>query len=350
MTTNTIDSGQDYAVIATTDDGRVRVLAARTTRLAEEARRRHRASPTAAAALGRALSGAALLGLTLKDRGTVTLRLIGDGPLGGIIAEADASGRVRGYAKHPEADLPPTPAGKLDVGGLVGQDGFCYVTRDMGLKEPYTGSSPLVSGEIGEDLTRYLYDSEQTPSAVALGVLVGPPGRVVAAGGLFVQIMPGSEEEDTVKRAGVGRGEPGGGPGAGRGGPGGGPGQRSGSGGDRPRRDGDQAAVARRLEETIGGIKSVSRLIEKGLRPEDLVRRVLDGSGVPHTVHEARPLRFQCRCSRERAIRTLASLRREDLDEIIASGEGARLVCHFCGEAYRFTGEELKELPTDARG
>jgi molecular chaperone Hsp33 len=329
VTTKTIDSGQDYAIIATTDDGRVRVLAARTTRLAEEARRRHQASPTAAAALGRALSGAALLGLTLKDRGTVTLRLIGDGPLGGIIAEADASGRVRGYAKHPEADLPPTPAGKLDVGGLVGQDGFCYVTRDMGLKAPYTGSSPLVSGEIGEDLTRYLYDSEQTPSAVALGVLVGPPGRVVAAGGLFVQIMPGSEEEDTAKRAGSGSGEP---------------------GGDRPRRDADQAAVARRLEETIGGIKSVSRLIEKGLRPEDLVRRVLDGSGVPHTVHEARPLRFQCRCSRERAIRTLASLRREDLDEIIASGEGARLVCHFCGEAYRFTGEELKELPTDARG
>lgn len=330
MTTKTIDSGQDYAVIATTDDGRVRVLAARTTRLAEEARRRHQASPTAAAALGRALSGAALLGLTLKDRGTVTLRLIGDGPLGGIIAESDASGRVRGYAKHPEADLPPTPTGKLDVGGLVGQAGFCYVTRDMGLKGPYTGSSPLVSGEIGEDLTRYLYDSEQTPSAVALGVLVGPPGRVIAAGGLFVQIMPGSEEEDTAKRAGVGSRQ-----------------SIGGTGGARPRRDSAQAAVARRLEETIGGIKSVSRLIEKGLRPEDLVGRVLDGSGVPHTVHEARPLRFQCRCSRERAIRTLASLGREDLDEIIASGEGSRLVCHFCGEAYRLTGEEVRGLGGD---
>jgi molecular chaperone Hsp33 len=307
VTPNTIDSGQDYAVTATTGDGCIRVLAARTTHLAEEARRRHGASPTAAAALGRVLGGAALLGLTLKDQGSVTLRILGDGPLGGIIAEADASGRVRGYCKRPEADLPPTPSGKLDVGGLVGRKGFCHVTRDMGLKETYTGSSRLVSGEIGEDLTRYLHDSEQTPSAVALGVLVGPPGRVVAAGGILVQLLPAA--------TGKGMGE------------------------------GGQAAMAARLESTIGGIRSISRLIEEGLRPEDLVRRVLDGGGVSHTIHEARPLRFQCRCSRERAARTLSTLGREELEEIIAGGEGARLVCHFCQEAYGFTGKDLRELP-----
>lgn len=306
MNSQALDTGQDYAVVATTDDGRIRALAARTSRLTEEARRRHDASPTAAAALGRSLTGAALLGMTLKDRGTVTLRLIGDGPLGGVIAEADASGNVRGYAKNPAADLPPTPAGKLDVGGLVGRRGFCHVTRDMGLKEPYTGTSPLVSGEVGEDLTRYLYDSEQTPSAVALGVLVRRPGEVVAAGGLFVQLMPGDATEAA--------------------------------------RD----AMAERLEATIGGIRSVSRLIEEGLQPEDLVGRVL--ADLPFRLHEARPLRFRCRCTRDRAADTLASLRREDLDEIIASGEGVELVCQFCSETYRFTPEELRGLAADGGG
>ncbi len=317
MTSEAIDSGQDYAVIATTADGRSRVLAARSTRLVEEGRRRHEASPTGAAALGRTLTGAALLGMTLKDRGTVTLRLIGDGPLGGVIAESDASGNVRGYAKTPSADLPPTPGGKLDVGGLIGRHGFCYVTRDMGLKEPYTGTSPLVSGEVGEDLTRYLYESEQTPSAVALGVLVGPPGRVVAAGGLFVQLMPRSGddvdwEEDETEAA--------------------------------------QAALVERLEAGIGGMKSVSRLVEQGLRPEDLVRKVL--GDIPHAIHEVRPLRFACRCSRERAAGTLAALKPDDLAEIVASGEGAELVCQFCGDAYRFTPDELgtPDRPTDTPG
>ena len=308
MTSQTIDSGHDYAIIATTDDGLTRVLAARTTRLADEARRRHDASPTASAALGRTLTGAALLGMTLKDRGTVTLRLFGDGPLGGVIAEADASGNVRGYAKDPSADLPPTPGGKLNVGGLVGRQGFCYVTRDMGLKEPYTGTSPLVSGDVGEDLTRYLYRSEQTPSAVALGVLVAPPGEVRAAGGLFVQLMPR-------------------------------PADLQGGGGDEEV-EAAHEGLAERLETTIGGMKSVSRLIEAGLRPEDLVARVL--GDLPYTIHEARPLRFQCRCSRERAAGTLAALRREELDEIVASGEGAELICQFCGEAYRFRPEELR--------
>ncbi len=338
MTSQPIDSGHDYAVIATADDGRVRVLAARSTRLAEEARRRHKASPTAAAALGRTLTGAALLGMTLKDKGTITLRLIGDGPIGGLIAEADAAGSVRGYAKNPAADLPPTPAGKLDVGGLIGSNGFCYVTRDMGLREPYTGSSPLVSGEVGEDLTRYLYESEQTPSGVALGVLVAPTGRVVAAGGLFVQLMPkpasgapGPGREEAAAAGAAGPRAAAGGPAAGR--------RRAVAEGTAST---GQDEMVERLETTIGGIASVSRLIERGLRPEDLVDRVLDG--LPHKVHEARPLRFQCRCSRTRAADILAGLRGEDFDEIVALGEGVELVCQFCGATYRFTPEELPRL------
>ncbi len=321
MTSSPIDSRQDYAVIATTDDGRTKVMAGRTTNLAEEARRRHDASPTAAAALGRTLTGAALLGMTLKDTGTVTLRLIGDGPVGGVIAEADAAGNVRGYARDPSADLPPTPAGKLDVGGLIGRHGFCYVTRDMGLKEPYTGMSPLASGEVGEDLTRYLFESEQTPSAVALGVLVGPPGRVRAAGGLFVQLMPEPE-------------------------PGGAPDDAAGklrpAGTDSAAADLAGVDLAGSLEARVGNITSVSRLIEQGLRPEDLVRRIL--ADVPHTIHEARSLRFVCRCSRERAFGSIAALKRADLEEIIADAKGAELVCRFCGEAYRFTPQELSEL------
>jgi len=308
----TVDSGQDYAVVALTDDGRVRVLAARTTRLAEQARRRHDASPTAAAALGRALTGAALLGMTLKDRGTVTLRLLGDGPLGGLIAEADASGNVRGYAKNPSADLPPTPAGKLDVGGLIGRRGFCHVTRDMGLREPYTGSSPLVSGEVGEDLTRYLAESEQTPSAVALGVLVDRTG-VIAAGGLFVQLLPPADN----------------------------PGAPS-----EPPDPPAEADPVETLETALAGMKSVSRLIEAGLRPEDLVRLAL--GRLSYRLLEARPLRFSCRCSRERALDTLASLGRQDLADLVragaGTGDGAELVCRFCGAAYHFTREELRAL------
>lgn len=324
----------DYAVIATTRDGRVRVLAAQTTQLAEEARRRHDASPTAVAALGRALTGAALLGLTLKDEGTVTLRLVGDGPAGGVVAQADAEGHVRGYIKRPEADLPPTPAGKLDVGGLIGREGFIHVTRDLGLKEPYTGTTPLVSGEVGDDLTRYLFDSEQTPSAVALGVLVAPPGVVRAAGGLFVQLMPTAAGKPLVEAdAAVG---PAGGPRAGEPEPlGVMPGLSR-----RVTDEWDEEKILGKLEEALAQFRSVSHLIEEGLGPEDLVERAL--GALPYRIHGRRVLRFQCYCTRERARGLLMSLSPADLAEIREAGQGAELVCQFCSEAYRFDPRELQ--------
>ncbi len=299
----TQDGEHDYAVTALTTDGRVRVLAARTTRLVEEARRRHDASPTAVAALGRVLTAAALLGLTLKDRGTVTLRLVGDGPIGGLIAEADAEGNVRGYARNPRADLPPTPDGKLDVGGLVGRNGFCSVIRDMALREPYVSTSPLVSGEVGEDLTRHLVESEQTPAAVALGVLVGKSG-VAAAGGLFVQLLPPPASGDPAARR-------------------------------------EDAATTARLEASLGRMASVSRLVEQGLGPEDLAERVL--AGLPHRILARRRLRFRCRCSRDRAQGLLAGIAPDELEELKASGEGAELTCRFCGEVYRFSAADVEE-------
>lgn len=309
----------DYAIIATTRDGRVRVLAARTTGLCEEARCRHDASPTAAAALGRALTGAALLGLTIKDEGTVTLRLVGDGPAGGVVAQSDAAGRVRGYIKRPEADLPPTPGGKLDVGSLIGRQGFVHVTRDLGLKEPYTGTTPLVSGEVGDDLTRYLYDSEQTPSAVALGVLVAPPGVVIAAGGLFVQLLP---TVDGRPLEGASPLDVAGSP-------------------DGPVADEwDEEETVRRLESTLSQFQSVSHLIEQGLSPEDLVGRAL--GALPYRIHGRRDLRFECYCTRERARDLLMSLAPADLAEIREAGQGAELVCQFCNEAYNFDPRDIQ--------
>lgn len=282
----------DYLTAAVAMDGQVRALAARTTDLVEEARRRHGTSPTATAALGRALTGAALLGSALKEEQTLTLRILGDGPIGGVIADVDAEGRVRGYARDPAADVPLRPDGKLDVGGIVGRRGFLYVTRDLGVGQPYTGSAALVSGEIAEDLTRYLLASEQIPSAVGLGVLVSPDLSTRAAGGWLLQALPGA----------------------------------------------DPAAMGR-LERNVAELEAVSRQMESGRSPEDVLGALL--AGQEWHVVGSRPLRFACRCSRERAFASLIALGRDELRDMAAGDDGAELTCHFCGEVYRFTGGEL---------
>lgn len=290
----------DYLVRATAAGGSIRALAARTTRVVEEARRRHQTYPTVTAALGRVLTAAGLLGADLKAGGSVTVRVIADGPAGGMIADADARGRVRGYAKNPQVLLPLSPGGKLDVGRAVGRRGFLYVTRDLGLKEPYTGSAPLVSGEIAEDLTYYLLQSEQTPSAVALGVLVEPGGEVRAAGGLIVQRMPGADTDD-----------------------------------------------ARRVEENVAGLGPVTRAIDAGATPEQLVFEAL--AGLDPSIHEARPLQFRCRCSRLRSSQALISLGAAELRSMIHEDHGAELRCHFCNETYRFTADDLARLLAEAQ-
>ncbi len=285
----------DYLLRAADTDGLVRAFAAVTTDIAGEAARRHGTYPVGTAALGRALTAAAFLGANLKDDGAVTLRILGDGPLGGVIASANAHGEVRGYVKNPDVDLPSAAPGKLDVGRAVGHSGSLYVTTDLRLKEPYTGGAPIVSGEIAEDMANYFRVSEQTPSAVALGVLVGTDGGVLASGGLMVQVLPGADGQMTA-----------------------------------------------RLEDNLVHLGQVSRLINAGSTAEDLLQAGL--AGVDFRVLARTELRFRCHCDRDRAAELLISLGREELADLAERTDPTEMRCHFCNEVYRFTPEEVRVL------
>ncbi|HEY3314217.1 MAG TPA: Hsp33 family molecular chaperone HslO [Bacillota bacterium] len=289
----------DYLIRAADEAGTIRAFAAVTTDLAGEAARRHGTLPTATAALGRCLTAAAMLGANLKGRGTVTIRVIGDGPLGGIVAAGDSAGNVRGYIKNPEVHLPSLRAGKLDVGGAVGRSGHLYVTTDLGLKEPYTGSARLVSGEIAEDLANYFQASEQSPSAVALGVLVGTDGAVLASGGLLIQALPGAGADDVS-----------------------------------------------RLEANLAQFEQVSRQVVAGRSAEDLLAQGL--AGLSYRVLDRMELHFSCPCNREKAGGLLVSLGREELTELAASDEPIEMRCHFCSQIYRFSPEEVRQLTAAA--
>ncbi len=290
-------------------EGSFRILAAETADVVEEARRRHDLSPTATAALGRALTGAALLAFLLSKtpRERVTLKIEGEGPLGHLVAEAGVDGKVRGYVGHPEADVPLSEKGKLDVGRLIGK-GELRVMRTLPNGEIYDSSVPLVSGEIAEDLAHYLLKSEQIPSAVLLGVRVSPKGPVEAAGGMLVQVLPGASEEAIAK-----------------------------------------------LEANLKEIPGFSSLLkEKGL--EGAVRTVLEGLGFEATslkelgLEGGIPVRFACRCSREKARDSLRFFKPEELEDMAKEG-GAEVVCRWCGEVYRFSPEEVRALIADgARG
>lgn len=282
----------DRLVRAVAANATLRAFAAVTTGLVEEARRRHDCYPVAAAALGRTLTAALLLGATLKTKENLTLRIAGDGPLGGIIADTDGEGNVRGYVRNPHTHLPPLN-GKLDVGGAVGQ-GFIHVTRDTKLKEPYTGSAPLVSGEIAEDITYYLYTSEQTPATVALGVLVNPDCSVQAAGGFFVQVIPGAED-----------------------------------------------AVLTQLEDNLKKMPPLSTLINEDNTLEDILAKLFDG--LPWQVVSEENIAYRCSCSKERLSEVLASLGQQELQEMIKEGQ-AEVRCHFCNDVYNFSKEELEEI------
>jgi len=286
----------DGLVHVTAAGGKIRALAALTTRTVDEARRRHDAYPTAAAALGRTLTGAALLGASLKGDERLMIEIVGDGPLGRIVAEANARGHLRGYVHEAHVHLPANSQGKLDVSGAVGT-GHLYVVKDLAMKEPYRGMVPLVSGEIAEDLAYYLNVSEQTPSACILGVLVDPEGFVRAAGGLLIQLMPGAEEDEGL----IGR-----------------------------------------LEERIAAMPALSWAIDEGRHPLDLLCEVLEGME-PKRLSE-RPLEFRCSCSKERMSRGLVALGKAELEEIVRTQGEAELVCHFCAERYHVTESELRAL------
>lgn len=270
----------------------IRGFAAITTNLVEEARQRHNCFPVATAALGRTMTGALLMAANLKTAESLTIRISGDGPLGEIIADAYPDGSVRGYVRNPFVDL-PLNNGKWAVGQAVGK-GHIYVTRFVGLKQPFTGSAELVSGEIAEDITQYLTVSEQTPSSVALGVLIAPDTTVAAAGGFFIQALPGAEEATLTK-----------------------------------------------LEDNLNKLPPVSQMIHNGQDAKSILETVF--SGLPITVYESLDLCFNCQCSRERVVNMLISLGATEIKEMVTEGQ-AEVCCHFCSEKYKFDASELAEI------
>lgn len=290
---------QDYLAIGTAGQGMIRAFAARTTNLVEEARHRHGTLPIGTAALGRVLSAAALLSANMKGGDLLTVRVLGDGPLGAVVCSVDAAGNLRGYVQNPEVDLPAKSNSKLDVGGAVGKDGFIYVTRDIGLKEPYTGSYPLVSGEIGDDLAAYFAKSEQIPTVVSLGVLVDTDCSVQSAGGFFIQLMPGADEEITEK-----------------------------------------------LEGLISCVMPVSQMIAAGRSPEEILGDLL--GTLQFKLLETRSLAFKCRCSKEKLEAILISLGADEIEGIIEEQGSAEVKCHFCAETYNFNKLELENLLEEA--
>lgn len=286
---------EDYMVRATAANAQIRAFAVTSRELVEYARAAHNTSPVVTAALGRLMSGALMMGGMMKGEGDVlTLRINGDGPVHGLTVTADSLGHVKGYADQPQAMMPPNSVGKLDVGGVIGK-GVLQVMKDMGLKEPYSSTIALQTGEIADDLTYYFAASEQVPSVVALGVLMNRDNTVRQAGGFIIQLMPFTSEE-----------------------------------------------VIGRLEEKLKTITSVTKLLEDGKGPEEMLESVLGELGLEIT--ERVPVSFQCDCSRERVEKVLLSLGQKDRQELIDEGEDVELHCHFCGRNYVFSVEEIKNL------
>ena len=286
---------RDHLVKATAEG--VRVYAAITTELVKEAARRHDCYPVASAALGRTMTGALLLAANLKNEEAITVKFNGDGPLGAVVADAVPEGYVRGYVVNPHVNLPLTAENKLDVGGGVGR-GMVSVTRFTGLKEPVTGSTELINGEIAEDLIRYLYVSEQTPSSVGLGVLVNPDLSVEAAGGFFIQPLPDASDEAIT-----------------------------------------------RIEENLKGISSVTGMVTSGMDARGMIEKLMEGFEVNYLSETE--LSFRCQCSKERIQEVLASLGRADMESLIEDGH-AEVCCHFCGEKYEFSKDELEKIHQNA--
>lgn len=286
---------EDYLVRAIAANGQVRAFAAYTKNTVETARQAHNTSPVVTAGLGRLLTAGAMMGSMMKgDRDVITIKAEGSGPVGHYLVTADSKGNVKGYAANPNVILPANAAGKLDVGGSLGV-GLLTVIKDLGLKEPYTGTCELVSGEIAEDLTYYFASSEQTPSSVGLGVLMTKDNTVNVAGGFIIQLMPDATEE-TISI----------------------------------------------VEEKISTIKSVTSMLENGLDPEGIINLIL--GGLDPEILDKMPVRFYCNCSKERVSKALIAIGRKELDNIIADNEPIEVKCHFCNKAYNFTVDELKKL------
>ena len=290
----------DEIVRVIAKDAPIKAMAITGTALVERAHQIHDAWPVATAALGRLLMAASMMGDMLKEeKGSVTLRVRGGGPLGTLTAVSDSEGNVRGYVQNPAVDVPRKAHAKLDVGAAVGSDGELTVIKDMGMKEPYVGSVQLVGGEIAEDIAAYYVESEQIPTACALGVLIAPDQSVQVAGGYLIQLMPGADE-----------------------------------------------AVISAVERGIAQVGAVTAALDRGDDALELLRQVL--SDFELEILETAPVEYRCYCSRERVSRALISMGRDELEKLIAEQHGAELTCQFCDRVYQFTEEELQSLLDEA--
>lgn len=286
----------DYIIRAVTKDGFVKAMAIRSTNLVERARTIHKTTPTATAALGRLLTACSMMGNLQKvENGALTLQVKGGGPLGTLLATSDAEGNVRGYVHNPSITLLEKYAGKLDVGAAVGTDGTLTVIRDLQMKEPYVGSVALVSGEIADDVTAYFAQSEQTPTACALGVLVNTDQSVRVSGGYLIQLLPGAPDDVIMK-----------------------------------------------IETGIACAGAVTPMLEAGLTPEELLRKVLCEFELEFFDEE--PVEYRCYCSRDRVSATLITIGKKDLQEIVDDGKPITIECQFCDKVYTFTPEDVKAL------
>ena len=287
----------DKIIRATAAQEHIRAFAVDSTEMVAEAREIHKTYPVVTAALGRLLSAGAMMGSMMKgEEDLITLTIKGDGPIGSLTVTADSHGNVKGFPGNPSVDIPTRGETKLDVGGAIGS-GILTVSMDLGLKEPYNGQVELQTGEIGEDLAYYFTVSEQTPSAVALGVKVGTDSSVMYSGGFIIQLMPDAPEE-----------------------------------------------VIAALESKLAKLEPVTTLMERGLGPADILALILDELDL--VITEEKPVRFHCNCSRERISHALATLSTDDLESLIADEEEIEIKCFFCNSAYKFGIDELKEILT----
>lgn len=285
----------DYLVRALAFEGNVRAYAVRTTDTVGEAQRRHQTWPTASAALGRSMTAAVMMGIMLKGEDKLTVKVEGNGPIGPMIIDSNAKGEVRGYVTNPQTHFDLNEVGKLDVRRAVGTEGTLTIVKDLGLRDFFTGQVPIVSGEIAEDFTYYFAVSEQVPSSVGLGVLVNPDNTILAAGGFIIQLMPGTDDETITV-----------------------------------------------IEEHLSKMEPVSKMIEKGLTPEELLFEILGKDNVQ--ILDSIPVSFECNCSKERFGSAIISLGVSEIRDMIEEDGGAEAHCHFCMEKYQYSVDELESF------
>lgn len=295
VTRNEANIMSDYLVRAVAFEGKVRAFAVRTTDTVGEAQRRHGMWPVVSAALGRSMTAGVMMGAMLKGEEKITIKIEGDGPIGPMVIDSNAKGEVRGFVTNPHVHFDLNEQGKLDVRAGVGTQGALTVVKDLGLRDMFSGQTEIVSGEIAEDFTYYFAMSEQVPSSVGLGVLVNPDNTILAAGGFIIQLMPGCDDE-----------------------------------------------VIDRIEQQLSSIEPVSKMIEKGLTPEEILQTVLGENNV--TILNEMPVTFTCQCSKERFGDAIAGLGKNEIQAMIDEDGGAEAQCHFCLETYDFTKAELEDI------